>query len=119
MAQEYDRDPDSAVRRPVKIPALENIDPPPVKPDNKENIDAILDARNKLTRLNFGGAGVHSNVEVEGERRKSPRLAAKQDDTTTAMKKDNENSTLQKKKVYVSKLDHNLANLNLVPASGI
>jgi hypothetical protein len=45
-----------------------------------------------------------ATVEVEGERRKSPRLAAKQNDTTPAMKndttldmkKDNENSKLQK-----------------------
>jgi hypothetical protein len=61
VAQEYDRDPESKVRRPVKIPVLE-----------------------------------HSNTEVEGERRKSPRLAAKKNDTTPAMKKDNENSKLQK-----------------------
>ncbi len=77
MAQEFDRDPESKVRRPVKIPVLENIDPTPVRPDNKETIDTILDARTKLPRLNFGGAGIHSNVEA-GERRKSPRLSAKQ-----------------------------------------
>jgi hypothetical protein len=96
VAQEYDRDPESKVRRPVKIPVLENIDPTPVRPDNKENIDTILDARTNLPSLNFGGAGMHSNAEVEGERRKSPRLAAKQNDTSPAMKKDNENSKLQK-----------------------
>jgi hypothetical protein len=94
--QDFDRDPESKVRRPVKIPVLENVDPTPVRPDNKENIDTILDARTKLPSLNFGGAGIHSNVEAEGERRKSPRLAAKQNDTTPAMKKDNENSKLQK-----------------------
>jgi hypothetical protein len=96
VAQEFDGDPESKVRRPVKIPVLENIDPTPVRPDNKENIDTILDARTKLPGLNFGGAGIHSNFEAEGERRKSPRLAAKQNDTTPAMKKDNENSKLQK-----------------------
>jgi hypothetical protein len=96
VAQEFDRDPESTVRRPVKIPVLENIHPTPVRPDSKENIDTILDARTKLPSLNFGGAGIHSHVEVEGERRKSPRLAAKQNDTTPAMKKDNENSKLQK-----------------------
>ncbi len=77
MAQNFDRDPESKVRRPVKIPVLENVDPTPVRPDNKENIDTILDARTKLQCLNFGGAGIHSNVETEGERRKSPRLVAK------------------------------------------
>jgi hypothetical protein len=46
--------------------------------------------------LNFGGAGIHSNAEVEGQRRKGPRLAAKQNGTTPAMKKDNDNSKLQK-----------------------
>ncbi len=104
VARDFDRDPESKVRRPVKIPVLENVDPTPVRPDNKENIDTILDARTKLQRLNFGGAGIHSTVEAEGERRKSPRLAAKQidttpamkNDTTPAMKKDNENSKLQK-----------------------
>jgi len=35
VAQEYDRDPESKVRRPVKIPVLENIDPTPVRPDKK------------------------------------------------------------------------------------
>jgi len=44
VTQEFDRDPDSKVRRPVKIPVLENIDPTPVRPDNKEDIDAILDS---------------------------------------------------------------------------
>jgi hypothetical protein len=39
---------------------------------------------------------IHSNVEVEGERRKSPRLASNQNDTTSTMKKKNENSKLQK-----------------------
>jgi hypothetical protein len=104
VAQDFDRDPESKVRRPVKIPVLENIDPTPVRPDNKGNIDTILDAHTKLHRLNFGGDGIHSNVETEGERRKSPRLSAKQNDTTPvmkndttpAMKKDNENSKLQK-----------------------
>ncbi len=96
MDRDFDRDPESKVRRPVKIPVLENVDPPPVRPDNKENIDAILDARAKLQSLNFGGAGIHSNVEVEGERRKNPRLVSKQNDITPAMKKDNENSKLQK-----------------------
>jgi hypothetical protein len=60
-----------------KIPVLENVDPKPVRPDNKENIDTILDARTKLQRLNFGRSVIHSNVETDGERRKSPRLAAK------------------------------------------
>jgi hypothetical protein len=104
VAQDFDRDPESKVRRPVKISVLENINPTPVRPHNKENIDTILDARTNFQRLNFGGAGIHSNVEAEGERRKSPRLAAKQNnttpamknDTTPAMKKDNENSKLQK-----------------------
>jgi hypothetical protein len=41
VAQDFDRDPESKVRRPVKIPVLENIDPTPVRPDNKENIDTI------------------------------------------------------------------------------
>ena len=48
---------------------MENVDTMPLRPDNKKNIDAILDARIKLPPLNFGGAGIHSNVEVEGERR--------------------------------------------------
>ena len=96
LAKDFDNDPDSKVRRPVKIPAMENIDPMPLRPDNKKNIDAILDARTKLPPLNFGGAGIHSNVEVEGERRKSPRLAANQNDTTSTMKNENENSKLQK-----------------------
>jgi hypothetical protein len=68
VAQEFDRDPESKVRRPVKIPVLENVDPTPVRPDNKENIYTILDGRTKLQRLNFGGDGIHSNVEAEGER---------------------------------------------------
>ncbi len=62
--------------------------------------------------MNFGGAGIHSDVEADVERRKSPRLASKQiettpamkndttpvmkNDTTSTMKKDNENSKLQK-----------------------
>jgi hypothetical protein len=96
VAQEFDRDPESEVRRTVKIPVLENSDPTPVRPDNKENIDTILDARTKLPCLNFGETEIHSNVESEGERRKSPRLTAKQNDTTPLMKKDNENSKLQK-----------------------
>ncbi len=100
MARDFDRDPESKVCRPVKIPVLENVDPPPVRPDNKENIDTILDARDKLQRLNFGGAGIHNNVEAEGERRKSPRLAAKQNDTTPAMKKDNENSTAENRYTF-------------------
>jgi hypothetical protein len=86
VARDFDRAPESKVRRPVKIPVLENVDPTPVRPDNKENIDTILDARTKLQRLNFGGAGIHSNVEADGESRKSPRLAAKQIDTTPAMR---------------------------------
>jgi hypothetical protein len=104
VVQDFDRDPESKVRRSVKIPVLDNIDPTPVRPDNKENIDTILDVHTKLQCLNFGGDGIHSNVEAEGERRKSPRAAAKQNnttpvmknDTTPAMKKDNENSKLQK-----------------------
>ncbi len=75
---------------------MENIDPIPLRPDNKNNIDAILDARTKVPPLNFRGAEIHSNVEVEGERRKSPRLAANQNDTTFTMKKKNEDSKLQK-----------------------
>jgi hypothetical protein len=73
VAQNFDRDPESEVRRLVKIPVLENVDPTPVRPDNKENIDTILDARTKHQRLNFGGAGIHSNVEAEGERRGKAR----------------------------------------------
>jgi hypothetical protein len=76
--------------------------------------------RTKLPRLNFGGAGMHSHVEVQGERRKSPRLAAKQNDTTHAMKNENENSKLQKKGVrFQTESQHNLVNLNPVPASGM
>jgi hypothetical protein len=65
LSKDFDNDPNYKVRRPVKIPALENIDPMPLRPDNKKNIDAILDARTKLPILNFGGAGIHSNVEVK------------------------------------------------------
>ena len=73
LAKEFDNDPDSKVRRPVKIPAMEHIDPMPLRPDNKKNIDAILDARTKLPPLNFGGAGIHSNVEVEGKKEEKAR----------------------------------------------
>ncbi len=64
MAQDFDRDRESKVRRSVKISVLENVDPTPVRPDNNEHIDTILDARTKLQRLNFGGAGIHTNVEL-------------------------------------------------------
>ena len=87
LAQDLDSDPDSKVRRIFKIPVLKIIDPLPLRPDNTENIGALLDARTKLPDLNFGGAGKHSNVEVKGERRTSPRLAAKQNDTIPAMKR--------------------------------
>jgi hypothetical protein len=124
VAQDFDRDPESKVRRPVKIPVLENVDPTPVRPDNKENINTILDAHTKLQRLNFGGDGIRNNVETDGERRKSPRLVAKQIDTTHAMKNDTTPvmkriTTIQncRKSVYISKLNHNVVNLNLVPAS--
>ena len=66
LAEDFDNDPDSKVRRPAKKPALDNIDPMPLRPDNKKNIDAILDARTKLPTLNFGGAGIHNNFGGAG-----------------------------------------------------
>jgi hypothetical protein len=58
LTKDFDNDPDSKIRFPVKILALENIDPIPLRSDNKKTIDAILDARAKLPTLNFGGAGI-------------------------------------------------------------